>query len=299
MNSKLNFCLKYGTRALFSFFIIFSSLNIDTKICPNATQSRKSTESRNFYSHKASGQFCYLTTVFNEYETIRPPPTLPSDWLTFYVTDDSKTAAAAMQCGWNHSISLDQNYYRSPNFRFRLTMIAIGRIWPDRLVDLSMCDYLAFTDGNVARLDAVYHDWVKASAASGAALSLLNGWYFGARDSALGEELEASIRQKRWASDAEAMIARKTYYEAALTAHFGNSSLENVVVISAKYIVWNLKHPQRHKVAEWIATEYSIHLQGNIILSVAAHIFPDLIWVKSYSADFPFKVALASHAHQP
>lgn len=127
----------------------------------------------------ASGHFCYVTTVFNNYEAMRAPPILPSDWLTFYITDNSTAAADAIQIGWNSSVSLDPNYYRSPNFRFRLTMIANARIWPERLTDLSVCDHLAFGDGNVAGVDSIYLDWVKASAASGAALSLLKGWYFG------------------------------------------------------------------------------------------------------------------------
>jgi hypothetical protein len=53
---------------------------------------------------------------------------------------------------------------------------------------------------------------------------------------------------------------------------------EQLSIVSAKYIGWNVKHPKYGELSDTLYSEYSVNLQGNIILTYISGLYKNFVY---------------------
>jgi hypothetical protein len=232
-----------------------------------------------FHNEKSRLKNCYYTTNFWNYDELRPPFTgLPSDFYRIYMTDqnDSRASRRLLDLGWNKVLVV--NLSDRNNFDRRM-FVSRARLFPELFAPLGACERVFFTDANIIAAESSrYETWARSMKNSSALLIML-GYYSGKRDD-IDVELQESICQERWRYSWTAMTERTRYYQRVILNRTNSTKAR---VASAKYLGWNMAHPHRHLVAEWLLHEASIHVQGNIAISVAVVLFPHLVQAENCS----------------
>jgi hypothetical protein len=211
-----------------------------------------------------------------DYDKINPvPDNLPDnlpDMDTFYITDTEENRAEALCQGWDHAVCFDQ--YREVTSKIlRRSIIGDINCFPEKFCSrLQIYDKIFVCDSNILTLPSNYSDFVNG--AGDEAVYLTSGYYSG-EDDTIEQELIRSIHS-RWNYNAQGMIeATHRYMEGMNEAGIDPLS---VSVSSAKYLGWNVRHPDRWHIASFVADEYMKHLQGNIIFTYISAIYKNEVF---------------------
>jgi hypothetical protein len=226
---------------------------------------------------------CYLSYSLGGYDGVRGPPRfLPPEIYSVFVTDKEEAAVAARRLGWNasHFISVPPDV--DPLELRRL--VCEVRFRPELTPPLRECSFVHVVDASVIELSTSWRTCL-SKLQSDRALLVTTGYYEGERDD-IEVELHESVVQERWRYNWDAMTQRTREYQDMLEKATGTA---RATVASAKFIVWNMHHRRRTEIADWLLEEAGIHLQGNIYMSVAARLFPDVVqsercWYEAKSA---------------
>lgn len=213
----------------------------------------------------------YLTKNLWSYEQVHPIPNrLPKGIKTFYITDNQKTAEEAKEKGWDH-VYITKEYLNITDKLLRRSIIGTINCYPEKFADLSLFDRVYICDSNIITLPSNYEDFINHDTEK--ACYTYSGYYKGDADNIL-QELRRSVNS-RWSYNSEGMEASTREYIDIMTDLGFDYKKESVS--SAKYIGWNLKHKEKHIVADYVYNEYRKHLQGNIIFTIARVLYPDLV----------------------
>ena len=102
-----------------------------------------------------------------------------------------------------------------------------------------------------------------------------SGYYKGVRDN-IKTECQVSCKVQRWSYDHNQIkICTDRYIKELLDKKMNIDSLS---IVSAKYIGWNVKHPDYDMMSNILYNEYCENLQGNIILTYMSAIYKEKIY---------------------
>lgn len=221
---------------------------------------------------------CLLYKNFWSYDPILPVPTnLPMDVHTVYLTDNTDSALRAKQLGWSKTYVCDTFVNITDPFERRKAIAKIN-CFPEQVVlELNSFDHIMICDANITRLDTNYAEFVHniLQTKIDRALYITSGWYSQDQNTIVSE-LHRSLSQPRWSYNFDQMISWCSTNFALLEKL--NINLADCPVVSAKYIGWNIRSENKNVVADWVYNQYVDHLQGNIIFSVVAKLFPDHVY---------------------
>ena len=215
---------------------------------------------------------CFIFKNMFGYDQIyKIPENMPSNVVCFYITDTLENCEKAKDLGWE-PIFVDKYLTIIDSFEKR-KIIAELNCYPERFIDATKFKYMFTSDSNVLSLDSNYGDFISKKSDK-KALYLTSGCYSGYKNS-ISEELLRSFRNPRWKYNFEQMKTSVHSYLTFLLERGKN--LQDTPVVSAKYIGWNVSHPMKYELSKYVYDEYTKHLQGNIIFSMALQIYPKYI----------------------
>jgi hypothetical protein len=211
----------------------------------------------------------YVTKNLWGYEQINPVPDVGSMY-PFYITDNEGSVKHAAQYGWIPILVTD--YLKVTDKLKRRSIIGEINCYPERFISFpDQYDQIFVCDSNIITLPSNFQDFVNYDPQK--ACHTVSGYYSGTRDNILSE-FHASVNS-RWSYNSVGMTEAVKNYLNILTDLCIDFQKESVS--SAKYIGWNLRHPDKNKVADYVYSEYQKHLQGNIIFTMARILYPDLV----------------------
>jgi hypothetical protein len=211
-----------------------------------------------------------MKNLFNYDPVLSIPLNFPKDMDPVYITDSQETANAARKHGWIVYIITD--FLNADTSFKKRCAVAYINCYPEKLIpELNKYTYIFICDSNVQKLDSNYTEFVNKSN-NNKALYITSGWYSGKSNTIL-MELDRSLNNGRWSYNFNEIKKASLSYLNTLIKN--NIDINLTPVVSAKYIGWNISHPSKNKLADFVYEEYSKHLQGNIILSFALHIYKD------------------------
>lgn len=215
-----------------------------------------------------------VKNFFSYEEIIKPPLNLPSGFTTVYVTDSESNCDIAKNLGWNITKNISKFLNITDSFERRKS-IAYINCYPHELVP-EILDYnLVFvSDSNIQSLWNNYVTFVNLSNESDKALFVTSGYYNDDKDN-ISFECDRS-GQKRWGYNHKEIKNNTQLYINDIKSK--NIDVSKLSVISAKYIGWNLHHPDFKLLSDKLYEEYTKHLQGNIILTYMSGMYPDSIF---------------------
>jgi hypothetical protein len=217
-------------------------------------------------------KIAYLAINLWEYEKIlRVPEGLPEDMIPFYITDSEKILKEARSKGWYGAVV--SRFSKEMDNHERRKIVANIQCYPERYIDLSNYRYVFVCDSNIIKLPSNYKKFVEFGITSGKACFTESGYYSGARDNIYNEYLASN--QPRWTYNYSAMgdcVAGYIKEMENLGINYRNES-----IASGKYIGWDLKHPEKNVVSDFVCKEEEKHIQGNIILTMARVLYPYLV----------------------
>lgn len=240
----------------------------------------------------------FLVKNFFNYEKILPvPDNLPEELITVYLTDNEETAKLAKDMGWDYSVV--NTDYLNINDPMEIRRI-IGKInaYPmlfiSEIIKKHSVSFIFISDSNIISMWTNYKDFVD-SCNSDKCLFVTSGYYsnYPTRNNIIAE-LNESAGVPRWKYNRDEMIECTKRYVTELELH--GISYNDVTVVSAKYIGWNIKHPLYKKLSDVLYDEYLKNLQGNIILSYMAFIYKD--YVNNYFCSDYSNARLSGHNFQ-
>jgi len=212
---------------------------------------------------------CLIFKNLFGYDTISGlPKKLPQNMRCFYIIDSTDNCQKAESLGWE-TIYINKYLDITDSFKKRKVIAEIN-CYPERFIDTSQFKYVFICDSNVVALDSNYSDFVSKKSEE-KALYLTSGWYKGSQNT-MQQELARSLGNRRWEYNFNEMRKSVSEYLSHLTDMGKN--IAHTPVISAKYIGWNINHPMKREISDYVYTEYTKHLQGNIIFSMALQIYP-------------------------
>ena len=227
-------------------------------------------------------KICLLYKNFWSYDPVVPVPSnLPPNIDTIYVTDNLNMALCAKNLYWTKTYVIDTHITITDAFE-RRKIIAYINCFPEKFVpELNIYDYVMICDSNVIKLDTNYSEFIKGI--ENQTLCITSGWYRGPHNNIVAE-LHRSLNQPRWRYNFDKIKQWCDIFFPQLV-YLGIDP--NVCpVVSAKYIGWNIHHSKKNEIAQWVYDQYMIHLQGNIIFSVADKLFPrDIYHYKNFLND--------------
>ena len=209
--------------------------------------------------------------MFNYDKINEIPKNMPSNVACFYITDTLENCTKAKDLGWE-PIFVDKYVTVTDSFEKR-KVIAELNCYPERFIDATKFKYMFSCDSNVLTLDSNYADFISKKSDE-KALYLTSGCYSGYKNT-IDFELLRSLKTPRWRYNWEEMKTTVRGYLYFLLEKGKN--LQDTPVVSAKYIGWNVSHPMKHEISKYVYDEYTKHLQGNIIFSMAWQIYPQYI----------------------
>jgi len=223
-----------------------------------------------------------VKNLFN-YEKVIPPPTnLPENFQTVYLTDNDINCELAKNLGWGIVKKIEQFLNVEDKFE-RRKIIAFINSFPHKLVP-EVLDYkfVFVSDSNIVRLWDEYIVFTQ-NCSNEFALFVTSGYYSDGRDTIMAE-CNQSANIERWAYNKNEIIDSTNRYLTELKEK--NIDVDNLSVVSAKYIGWNLHHEKYELLSNLLFKEGSENLQGNIILSYMSGIYSNDIYnynTKNYS----------------
>ena len=223
-----------------------------------------------------------VKNLFN-YEKVIPPPTnLPENFQTVYLTDNDINCELAKNLGWGIVKKIEQFLNVEDKFE-RRKIIAFINSFPHKLVP-EVLDYkfVFVSDSNIVRLWDEYIVFTQ-NCSNEFALFVTSGYYSIDRDTIMAE-CNQSANTERWAYNKNEIIDSTNRYLTELKEK--NIDVDNLSVVSAKYIGWNLHHEKYELLSNLLFKEGSENLQGNIILSYMSGIYSNDIYnynTKNYS----------------
>ena len=223
-----------------------------------------------------------VKNLFN-YEKVIPPPTnLPENFVTVYLTDNDVNCELAKNLGWKIVKKIEQFLTVQDKFE-RRKIIAFINSFPHKLVP-EVLDYkfVFVSDSNIVRIWDEYINFTE-SCTEKSALFVTSGYYSDEQDTIMAE-CNQSANTERWAYNKNEIIYSTNRYLTELKEK--NIDVNNLSVVSAKYIGWNLHHEKYEMLSELLFKEGTQNLQGNIILTFMSGMYPDVIYnynTKNYS----------------
>ena len=223
-----------------------------------------------------------VKNLFN-YEKVIPPPTnLPENFQTVYLTDNDINCELAKNLGWGIVKKIEQFLNVEDKFE-RRKIIAFINSFPHKLVP-EVLDYkfVFVSDSNIVRLWDEYIVFTQ-NCSNEFALFVTSGYYSDDRDTIMAESNQ-SANTERWDYNKNEIIDSTNRYLTELKEK--NIDVDNLSVVSAKYIGWNLHHEKYELLSNLLFKEGSENLQGNIILSYMSGIYSNDIYnynTKNYS----------------
>jgi hypothetical protein len=223
-----------------------------------------------------------VKNLFN-YEKVIPPPTnLPENFQTVYLTDNDINCELAKNLGWGIVKKIEQFLNVEDKFE-RRKIIAFINSFPHKLVP-EVLDYkfVFVSDSNIVRLWDEYIVFTQ-NCSNEFALFVTSGYYSDDRNTIMAE-CNQSANTERWAYNKNEIIDSTNRYLTELKEK--NIDVDNLSVVSAKYIGWNLHHEKYELLSNLLFKEGSENLQGNIILSYMSGIYSNDIYnynTKNYS----------------
>jgi hypothetical protein len=211
----------------------------------------------------------YVTKNFWGYEQLNPSPQLlDNTFFKYYITDNLDSKDYLLNNGWDEVIIIE-DYKNITNLQSRRRIISEINCFPQKYIaNLNKFNKVFITDSNVVSLWDEFLQFTN-SCPTDKCLYVTSGWYSEERNS-IESELHCS-NQSRWSYDYENMKTSVERYKIEITNKEIN--FNNIPVMSAKYFGWNLNHPLYETISKHFYDEYSIHLQGNIILSYLSSIY--------------------------
>jgi len=223
-----------------------------------------------------------VKNLFN-YEKVIPPPTnLPENFQTVYLTDNDINCELAKNLGWGIVKKIEQFLNVEDKFE-RRKIIAFINSFPHKLVpEVLDYNFVFVSDSNIVRLWDEYIVFTQ-NCSNEFALFVTSGYYSDDRDTIMAESNQ-SANTERWAYNKNEIIDSTNRYLTELKEK--NIDVDNLSVVSAKYIGWNLYHEKYELLSNLLFKEGSENLQGNIILSYMSGIYSNDIYnynTKNYS----------------
>jgi len=217
---------------------------------------------------------CLIVKNFFSYDPVVAKPELPKGVDGIYITDNEEDQKKALSLGWNKAFLVTQFLTVIDPLRKR-EIIALMNCYPETVVsELLAYDYVFICDSNVVKLDSNYQVFLD-QASSNYALYVTSGWYRGDENN-ITRELVRSLANSRWSYNFNEITSCYQTYVQLLDRVGLNPG--QCPVVSAKYIGWNLRHPTKKTIADFVYGEYMKHLQGNITISVTAKLFPNDVY---------------------
>jgi len=223
-----------------------------------------------------------VKNLFN-YEKVIPPPTnLAENFQTIYLTDNDINCELAKKLGWGIVKKIEQFLNVEDKFE-RRKIIAFINSFPHKLVpEVLDYNFVFVSDSNIVRLWDEYIVFTQ-NCSNEFALFVTSGYYSDDRDTIMAESNQ-SANTERWAYNKNEIIDSTNRYLTELKEK--NIDVDNLSVVSAKYIGWNLHHEKYELLSNLLFKEGSENLQGNIILSYMSGIYSNDIYnynTKNYS----------------
>lgn len=240
----------------------------------------------------------FLVKNFFNYEKILPVPSdLPTELITVYLTDNDETAKIAKEIGWDYSV-VNKDYLNiTDSMEIRKVIAKINsypNIFIPNIIKKHAADFIFISDSNIISMWSKYKDFVD-SCDSDKCLFVTSGYYSNSpeRDN-IKKELEISAKQSRWSYNGDGMITCTERYMNEL--ELKGIKYEDISVVSAKYIGWNITHPKYKDLSDILYEEYLKNLQGNIILSYMAAMYGE--YVNNYFCSDYTNGRVAGHNHK-
>jgi|694.fasta_scaffold44312_6 hypothetical protein len=218
----------------------------------------------------------FMVKNFFDYEKIIPPPiNLPKSLKSLYVTDSIENINIAKKLGWDYTFLHDKDLNLIDKFE-RRKLVAKVNCYPHLFLpnELKNIEKIFVCDSNIISLWKEYENFIN-NCNSNNALYLTSGYYKDERDNILSE-MNVSITQERWSYNKKEIYENSILYLNNLKKI--KIDYKNVSIISAKYIGWNIKHPEYLNISNIAYTEYCKHLQGNIIFAYLSAIFKSYVY---------------------
>jgi hypothetical protein len=213
--------------------------------------------------------------LFNYEEVLPPPSNLPEDMVTLYLTDDDHNSNLAKGLGWDIVKKTEEFLDIHDKFE-RRKIISYINAFPHKVApEVLEFNFVFVCDGNVISLWENYKNFVNACS-DDYSLFLTSGYYNGSRNT-IQDEAKSSRGQARWAYNHEQITNTTERYVKELTEL--GIDVNNLGVVSAKYIGWNLKHKNYDAISKSIYDQGCLILQGNIYLTYISGIYPKDVFV--------------------
>lgn len=218
---------------------------------------------------------CFIVKNFYNFDpVVEPPENLPRSLVPVYLTDNLENAEEAKRKGWEEAHVVEEYLDVSDPFE-RRCVVALANCYPEKMApELKKYEKVFMCDANVRKLDTNYGEFTDDSPLD-CAFYATSGWYKGPENT-ITSEMQRSMNSTRWSYNFEDMHKNFTRYLIELPEM--GIDPKDCPVVSAKYIGWNLHHPDKETVAEYAYNEYKKHLQGNVIFSMALKHFPELVY---------------------
>jgi hypothetical protein len=230
-----------------------------------------------------------VKNLYNYEKVIPPPPNIPDNFVTVYVTDNDINYKKAKELGWD-IVKKTEEFLNITDKFDRRKVIAYINSFPHKIVP-EILDYkfVFVCDSNIVRLWDNYKNFTETCSEE-FALFITTGYYSGERDTIMAEcNLSASLIG--WSYNKNEIINSTKRYVDILTKN--NVNLNKLSVVSAKYIGWNLKHEKYDLLSNILYNEGCENLQGNIILTYMSGLYPNIIY--NYKTNDYSGGALNSH----
>jgi hypothetical protein len=217
----------------------------------------------------------FLVKNLYDYELVIPPPrNLPAGLKTVYVTDTDNNCEIAKSLGWDFVKKTELFLGRSDKFERRKS-IAFINSYPLKVVpEISDARFIFICDSHINQLWSLYEDFVRTCNEK-FTLFITSGYYSGERDNII-VETDAACGQDRWSYGHSQIRDCANRYVKELTEK--NVDIKTLSVVSAKYIGWNVTHPEYVKLSNILYDEYCKNLHGNNILTYMSGMFNTLIY---------------------
>jgi hypothetical protein len=217
----------------------------------------------------------FLVKNLYNYEKIVPPPSnLPDNFTTVYVTDNDTNTNLAKDLGWGIVKKTEEFLNITDKFGRRKSISYINS-FPHKVVpEVLDYDFVFVCDSNIVRLWDKYIDFTN-KCLSKYSLFVTSGYYSGNRNTIISE-CDASSNVSRWSYNKTEIIESTNRYINKLNEN--NVDINNLSIVSAKYIGWNLKHDKYEFLSNLLYSEYCENLQGNIILTYMSGLYPNIIY---------------------
>lgn len=213
--------------------------------------------------------------LFNYEEVLPPPINIPDDIVTLYLTDNDHNVNLAKGLGWNIVKKTEEFLDIHDKFE-RRKVISYINAFPHKVApEVLEFNFVFVCDGNVVSLWDNYKNFVNACS-DDYSLFLTSGYYNGTRNT-IQEESKASSAQMRWNYNTKQIIETTERYVNSLTGL--GIDVNNLSLVSAKYIGWNLKHENYDAISKSIYEQACLILQGNIYLTYISAIYPNDVFV--------------------